>query len=192
MQNGQHICNNLPFTSFSPFQINYGYNPRAPIDLAPVPDLVRKSGKAADFIKQLEQIHGETYQALTKFSAKYKADVDKKRRAVEFEVGDYVWAVLTKERFPAREYNKLSARKIGPLEIVEKINSNAYCLKLPSHIRTSDVFNVKHLVPYKADNSDDDVDVANSRANFLHHGGNDGDRVDSIALDFMERWDSSY
>ncbi|KAH7575643.1 hypothetical protein JRO89_XS02G0176800 [Xanthoceras sorbifolium] len=114
-----------------------------------LPDLVRKSGKAADFIKQLEQIHGETYQALIKSSAKYKADADKKQRAVEFEVGDYVWAILTKERFPTGEYNKLLARKIGPLEIVEKINSNTYRLKLPSHIRTSDVFNVKHLVPYK-------------------------------------------
>ncbi|GJY23559.1 putative nucleotidyltransferase, ribonuclease H, partial [Tanacetum coccineum] len=32
------------------------------------------------------------------------------------------------------------AKKIGPLKIVEKINSNAYRLKLPSHIRCSDVF----------------------------------------------------
>ncbi|KAH7573472.1 hypothetical protein JRO89_XS03G0155100 [Xanthoceras sorbifolium] len=80
-------------------------------------------------------------------------------------------------------YNKLSTRKISPLEI----NSNAYRLKLPSHIRTLDVFNVKHLVPYKGDNSDEDLDVANSRVNFLHHGWNDGDHVNSIALDFMER-----
>nr|GEW81322.1 hypothetical protein [Tanacetum cinerariifolium] len=34
------------------------------------------------------------------------------------------------------------------LEIMEKMNSNAYRLKLPSHIRRSDVFNVKHLLPY--------------------------------------------
>ena len=43
------------------------------------------------------------------------------------------------------EYNKLAARKIGPLEILEKINPNAYRLKLPSHMHTSNVFNVKHL-----------------------------------------------
>ena len=40
-------------------------------------------------------------------------------------------AVLTKERFSAHEYNKLKARKIGPLEVLEKINVNAYCLALP-------------------------------------------------------------
>jgi len=50
---------------------------------------------------------------------------DKKRRALEFQVGDFVWAVLTKDRFSVGEYNKLSARKIGPLEIIEKINPNA-------------------------------------------------------------------
>ncbi|GKB47293.1 putative reverse transcriptase domain-containing protein [Tanacetum coccineum] len=76
-------------------------------------------------------------------------------------------------RFPVGEYNKLSAKKIGPLEIVEKINSNAYRLKLPSHIRCSDVFNVKHLIPYHGDSSDDDL-AMNSRTNFVYPGGNDG------------------
>ncbi|GKC77534.1 hypothetical protein Tco_1128308, partial [Tanacetum coccineum] len=58
-------------------------------------------------------------------------------------------------------------------EIVEKINSNAYRLKLPSHIRCSDVFNVKHLIPYHGDSSDDDL-AMNSRTNFVYPGGNDG------------------
>ena len=84
---------------------------------------------------------------------KYKQVTNKKRRVVEFEIGDFVWAVLTKDRFPVGEYNKLAARKIGPLEILEKINPNAYRLKLPSHMHTSNVFNVKHLVPYRGENS---------------------------------------
>ncbi|PKI67015.1 hypothetical protein CRG98_012553 [Punica granatum] len=63
-------------------------------------------------------------------NAKYKQATDKKRHSVEFEVGDYVWAILTKDRYPAGEYNKLSARKIGSVEVIEKINSNAYWLKL--------------------------------------------------------------
>ena len=41
---------------------------------------------------------------------------------MEFEVGDFVWAVLTKDRYPVGEYNKLSAKKIGLVVIVEKIN----------------------------------------------------------------------
>lgn len=90
-------------------------------------------------------------QNLLESIAKFKHDADCKR--FNFKVGDFVWAVLTKDRFPIGEYNKLSARKIGPIDFIEKINSNAYCLKLPSHIRTAHVFNVKHLLPFHGDSS---------------------------------------
>ena len=86
-------------------------------------------------------------------------------------MGDSVWVIRTKDHFYARDYNKHSAKKIGPLEIIEKLNPNAYCLKFPSHIQTSDVFNVKHLIPYHVDSSDNDV-IGNSRINFLHPGEN--------------------
>jgi hypothetical protein len=76
-------------------------------------------------------------------TAKYKANADKKRHFVEFEVGDFLWVVLTKDRFPV-EYNMLAARKIELFEIVEKISYTTYRLKLPSHIKTSNVVNVKH------------------------------------------------
>ncbi|GJZ36601.1 hypothetical protein Tco_0582792 [Tanacetum coccineum] len=121
----------------------------------------------------LLDVHKGVHENLVGANSKYKQDADHKRRHVDFEEGDFVWAVLTKDRFLVGEYNKLSAKKIGPLEIVEKINSNAYRLKLPRHIRCSDVFNVKHLIPYHGDSSDDDL-VMNSRTNFVYPGGNDG------------------
>jgi hypothetical protein len=49
-----------------------------------------------------------------------------------------------------------------------KINPNAYQLKLPSHI--SDIFNVKHLVPFREDFSEED---ANSRVNYVQPGEDD-------------------
>ncbi|PKI65901.1 hypothetical protein CRG98_013721 [Punica granatum] len=36
------------------------------------------------------------------------------------------------DRFSTGDYHKLAARKIGLVEVIEKINSNAYRLKLPS------------------------------------------------------------
>jgi hypothetical protein len=109
---------------------------------------------------------------LEESTAKYKASADKRRRAVEFEEGDFVWAILTKDRFPMGEYNKLAARKVGPVEIIAKIIPNAYRLKLPSHIKTSDVFNVKHLVPFIKDSSDEDATL---RTNSLQPGEDDVD-----------------
>jgi hypothetical protein len=78
----------------------------------------------------------------------FRISADKKRRFMEFEGGDFVWVVLTKDQFPVGEYNKLLARKIGPLEIMEKINPNAY--QLLSFQAHSDVpcVQCKHLVPY--------------------------------------------
>ncbi|GJT07733.1 putative reverse transcriptase domain-containing protein [Tanacetum coccineum] len=124
------------------------------------------SQESARFVAGLHDVHKAVHENLVRAYSKYKQDADHKRRHVDFEEGDFVWAVLTKDRFLVGEYNKLSAKKIGLLEIVEKINSNAYRPKLPSHIRCSDVFNVKHLIPYHGDSSD--VDLAmNSRTNFV-------------------------
>lgn len=116
-------------------------------------------------------------------TAKYKEQADQKRRAVDYDVGDFVWAILTKDRFPAYDYSKLAAKKIGPVEIVEKINSNAYRLRLPSHVHTSDVFNVKHLVPFMGDSfSDEDDAVPDSRSNLLYPGGNDAVQFEEVIV----------
>ncbi|KAL0747395.1 hypothetical protein Bca101_029397 [Brassica carinata] len=52
---------------------------------------------------------------------------------------------------PAHAYNKLKSKKIGPLEVLERINDNAYRLKLPADMNTSDVFNVKYLSRFFSD-----------------------------------------
>ncbi|PKI58864.1 hypothetical protein CRG98_020763 [Punica granatum] len=137
--------------------------------------------EAGDFVTSLREIHQAVYDHLIAANAMYKQAADKKHRYVEFEVGVFVWANLTKDRYPAREYNKLSARKIGPLEVIEKINSNAYRLKLPNHIRTADVFNVKHLIPYTGDSLDED----DSRTNSLYPWENDA--IEEAASRYLEK-----
>jgi hypothetical protein len=63
--------------------------------------------------------------------------------------------------------NKLSERKIGPCEILQKIIDNAYRICLPSHLKTSDVFNVKYLTPYFVNANKDNL---NSRASSFQPG----------------------
>nr|KAJ0218923.1 hypothetical protein LSAT_V11C300143610 [Lactuca sativa] len=176
-------------TGYSPFQVVYSVQPRGPLDLMSLPVSRVVPKKVQDFVGGLHDVHRAIHDNLVRANSKYKQDADKKRRQVDFEVGDFVWAVLTKDRFSVGEYNKLSAKKIGPVEIVEKINSNAYRLQLPSHIRCSDVFNVKHLLPYYGDSSDDDHG-AHSRSNFVYPGGDDaGPSVEDRALAFLEAHD---
>ncbi|GJW19099.1 putative nucleotidyltransferase, ribonuclease H [Tanacetum coccineum] len=146
-------------TGFSPFQVVYSAQPRGPLDLMTprVSSIVPK--KVQDFVAGLHDVHKVGHENLVRANSKYKQDADHKQRHVDFKESNFVWVILTKDHFPVGEYNKLSAKKIGPLKIMEKINSNAFRLKLPSHTGCSDVFN----------------DLAmNSRTNFVYPGGNDG------------------
>lgn len=150
---------------FSPFQIVYGLVPRCPLDLIPVPDPKRLHGRAVDFVSSLQDVHETVVRNLEESSRKYKAAADKSRRELLFQPGDLVWVVLTKDRLPAHEYNKLRSRKIGPVKVLERINQNAYRLELPDHIKTANVFNVKYLFKFKGDNDEQD-----SEANLLLPG----------------------
>ena len=118
----------------------YSFVPWGSLDLIPLWNKTRIHGKAATFVSGLQEVHQAVHDNLLKATSKYKQAIDKKRRQIELDERDYVWAVLTKDRFIVSEYNKLSAKKIGTLEIVEQINSNAYRLKMPCHIRTADFF----------------------------------------------------
>lgn len=173
-------------TGYCPFLVVFGIVPRGPVDLLALPSPSNADLRASDLIADLRTIHETTRSRLEEANAKYKAAADARRRNLELEVGDYVWAVLTRDRYPAHEYNKLSARKIGPVEIIAKINPNAYKLRLPSHIRTSDVFNVKHLIPYEAGHSSGDEASSDSRTNRLSPGENDGDEA---AIAFLDKYE---
>ena len=72
--------------------------------------------------------------------------------------------------------------------MLEKINSNAYRLQFPSHIRTANVFNVKHLIPFFYDSSEEDADCM-SRSTFLSPG--EDDAAAATALDYLENKDCS-
>jgi hypothetical protein len=135
-------------TGFSPFQIVYVVIPRGPLDLLPLPEHTQVHRNAAELVTSLQKVHETVRHHLESSNQRYKSEADKRRRNLELQEGDLVWVVLTKERFPAGTYNKLSARKIGPLPIIKKINSNAYQVKLPDGVRTSDVFNIRHLIRY--------------------------------------------
>ena len=127
--------------------------------MAPIPDLKRVNVKVEDLITQIQEIHIAIAKNVRETSAKYKQATDKKCRVVEFEISDFVWAVLTNDCFLVEEYNKLATRKIGPLEILEKINSNAYWLKLQViciHLTSSMLiilFSIGERIPIQTPNS---------------------------------------
>ncbi|CAN6444767.1 unnamed protein product [Victoria cruziana] len=74
-----------------------------------------------------------------------KCYADRRRRALEFEVADFVFLKVspTKSIFRFGKKGKLSPRYIGPFEVIERIGPSAYRLALPPHL--SQVHNVFHV-----------------------------------------------
>ncbi|GKV53145.1 hypothetical protein SLEP1_g59685 [Rubroshorea leprosula] len=108
-------------TGKCPFEVVYGVCPLSPLDL------------------------------VTMSNHRYKAHHDKHQKKVVYKEGDWVWIHLRKERFPNRPNVKLAPRADGPFQIVEKINDNAYKIKLPGDYGVSATFNVADLSPYYED-----------------------------------------
>ena len=85
---------------------------------------------------------------MEKSQAKYKARHDKHRIDHQFQLGDRVWLHITKERMKGEGKN-LKPIKYGPFEILEKIGTNDFCLKLPPYMQIYSVVNVENLKLYE-------------------------------------------
>ena len=93
-------------------------------------------------------MHELTKENIERMNAKYKLVGDKGRKRVVFAPGDLVWLHLRKDRFPNLRKSNLIARVDGPFKVLEKINDNAYKLKLPVDFGVSPTFNIVDLKPY--------------------------------------------
>lgn len=144
-------------SGFTSFQVVYSAQPHGSLDLLPFPTTTKNEERVVAFAEGLLDTHKVVYGNLTAANAKYKIHADKKHRHIVFDVRDFVWAILTKDRFSTGDYYKLKAKKIGPIKVIEKIKPNGYHLKIPSHIITTDIFNVKHLIPFHDDSFDNDL-----------------------------------
>jgi hypothetical protein len=112
-------------TKVSPFQVVYGFNPRAPIDILPLPTSERIHSEAKEHAEFILKIHETTKQNIEKMTKKYRVAGSKGKKELKFEPGDLVWLHLRKERFPDLRKSKIMPRADGPFKILEKINDNA-------------------------------------------------------------------
>ncbi|GJZ35721.1 reverse transcriptase domain-containing protein [Tanacetum coccineum] len=146
--------NNSYHTSIkaAPFEALYGRKCRSPVCWA-------KVGEAQ--LTRLEIIH-ETTEKIFKIRDRMQAArdrqksyADKRRRPLEFEVGDKVMLKVAPWKGVMRfgKHGKLNPRYIGPFRIIERIGPVAYRLELPQEL--SRVHNVFHVCNLKKCLSDD-------------------------------------
>jgi hypothetical protein len=137
-----------------PFQIVYGYIPRAPIDLFSLDAEGAPHIDAVAHVEHMLNLHEQTQQNIAATNAKYQVAGSKGRKHVTFEPGDMVWLHLRKDRFPTLRRSKLMPRAAGPFKVLTKINDNAYVLDLPAEFGVSTSFNVADLKPYAGEDEE--------------------------------------
>ena len=132
----------------SPFQVNYGREPRMGFD-------IRKKGKnekAEGFVKEIKERHEKARAVLVKSQEEMKRQVDRSRKEIEeYRVGNKV-LISTKDflmELRKRATKKLT-KKFIELYVVKKIMlENAVELELPAVLRIHLVVNVRRIVKYK-------------------------------------------
>ncbi|WVZ76707.1 hypothetical protein U9M48_024659 [Paspalum notatum var. saurae] len=167
----------LPYVEFaynravhSTIKLVYGFNPRAPIDLLPLPTSERVHHDAKEHADFILKLHKTTKDNIEKMNERYRDAGNKCRKKINLEPGDLVWLHLRKDRFLDLRKSKLMPRANGPFKIIEKINDNVYKLELPPEFGISATFNIADLKPYLGEE-----DELESRMTPLQEGEDDED-----------------
>jgi len=137
----------------TPYEALYGRKCRSPVCWFEVgekrlmgPELIQITSEKIEVIRN----------KLQTAQSRQKSYADKRRRDLEFSVGDCVFlkVSLTKGVFKFGKKGKLSPRFIGPYEILERVGAVAYRLALPPNLFViHPVFHVSMLRKYMLDPS---------------------------------------
>ncbi|GJR14752.1 putative reverse transcriptase domain-containing protein [Tanacetum coccineum] len=129
----------------APFEAPYGQKCRSPVIWTEVgesqligPEIVQETTEKIVQIKE----------RLKTARSRQKSYADKRRKPLEFQVGDRVLLKVSPWKGVVRfgKKGKLAPRYVGPFEIVERVGPVAYRLKLPQELScVHDTFHVSNL-----------------------------------------------
>ncbi|KAL5573095.1 hypothetical protein UlMin_022693 [Ulmus minor] len=111
---------------------------------------------APDFIETTTEAVKKIRERMETAQSRQKSYADKRKRPLEFQVGDAVFLKVAPMKGVMRfgKKGKLSPRYIGPFEILERIGKVAYKLALPPNLSSvHNVFHVSMLKKYVQDPS---------------------------------------
>ena len=142
-------------TKVTPFFANYGYEPRMTFDV----DALNEQGattrervefeKANTLARKMKDIWEWAGKQMAQSQERIKHYADKKRRPIEFNVGDRVY-VSARNIHTKRPSKKLDDKWYGPFEVLKRMKS-AYRIKLPLSMRIHDVFHASLLAKDPSD-----------------------------------------
>ena len=140
----EFVINSYPnsSTGFSPFYLNFGYEPTSPLDLL-LDHTSTKVELVTQFVQRMEYQYKKAEIHLKEAQDYMKKMADRRRRRFEFTENSFVYLST---RFPElRGPRKLTPRWIGPFKITRRISPVACELDLPPDWRMHNVFHVSLL-----------------------------------------------
>jgi len=130
----------------APFEALYGRKCRTPLNWV---EPGERRYYRIDFVKEAEQQVLVIRKHMEAAQARQKSYADRRRRLLEFEVGDFVYLKVSPmkgvNRFGVKR--KLAPRYVGPYRIIEKSGKVAYKVQLPREMRA--IFPVFHVSQLK-------------------------------------------
>ena len=126
----------------APFEALYGRMYRTPLNWV---EAGERRYYGIDFVNEVEQKVRTIPQHLEAAQTGQKSYADKRRKPIEFLIGDHVYIKVSPmkgvQRFGVKR--KLAPRYVGPYQILEKKGNVAYKVQLPVALRA--IFPVFHV-----------------------------------------------
>jgi hypothetical protein len=137
-------------TGVTPFMMNYGYHPRFEVTERDVKEVglpAHVRNNVETFVSKMKEME-EYCRHEMKYAQALQAEyADQKRLPPPvYQVGDKVW-LLRRFIHTTRPSSKLDFKKLGKYEVLERIGTHAYKLKLPPSMKVHPVFHVSLLEP---------------------------------------------
>jgi hypothetical protein len=129
----------------SPFEALYGHSP---CQFGVCPDTINPVGSLNEWLQERELMNALIKQHLNWAVLRMKGKADKKRSEHQFDKGDLVFLKLqpyVPSSLVPMANQKLSFKYFGPFEILDRVGSVAYKLKLPIGCSIHPVFHVSLL-----------------------------------------------
>ena len=126
----------------TPFEALYGNKCRTPLNWVEMGD---RGYFGPDFIKEAREQVSVIQSHLKAVQSRQKTYADKRRRPLQFEVGDHVYLKVSPMRGVHQfgVHGKLAPRYVGPYKILARCGSAAYRIQLPDILPV--VYNSFHV-----------------------------------------------